>query len=222
MFEWAYDLNGSKVPFLKKLYIPTATVVEQGEIVDFTPGTGVVVLADADDSDDPYMGVANYAHAASSGTSIFVSVSPTAVYCHRCTEVITATGGSTTTFVVSTLVPTTDNLWIGGYLEVISCAADSSLNGKRIYITDSTGTGGTLTFDTQIAAFASGDTAYLCPGPLAIGTTGWNLDDDGVDVDWAQNGTTGESLVLVDVNPSAMEAYFMFRLHKFGNGPVAL
>jgi hypothetical protein len=222
MFEWAYDMNGSKVPFIKRLYIPTATAVEKGEIIDFTPGTGVVVLSDSDDADDAYAGVAMYAHEASSGTEIAVSVSPTAVYRHNCTEVITATGGSTTTFVCSTLVPTTDNLWIGGYLEVVTCAADSSMIGKRIYITDSTGTGGTITFDTQPAAFASGDTARLCPGPLALYTTGWNLDDDAVDVDWAQNGTTGESLVLVDVNPSAMEAYFMLRLHKFGNGPASL
>jgi len=222
MFEWSHDLNGSKVPFIKRLPIPTETAIDQGEIIDFTPATGVVVLADPDDFDDPAAGVALYAHAANSGTLIPVSASPTAVYRHKCNKILTATGGSTTTFVVATLVPTTDNLWIGGMLEVVTCAADSSMIGKKIPITDSTGTGGTLTFDTQPAAFAAGDTAKLCPGPLAIRTTAWNLTDDALDVDWAENTTTGESLILVDADPANMIAYFMIRLHRFANSSVAL
>ena len=220
-FEWAYDLNGSKVPIIKPFYIPTATVIEKGELVDFTPGTGVIVLGnDGTDFDGPAIGAAINAHAANSGTEIKVSASPTAVYKHKCGNIITATGGSATTFVVAGLLPQTDDLWIGGYLEVVTCAADSSLVGKRIKITDSTGATGTLTFATQAAAFAAGDTARLCPGPLAIGEKGWDLDADGMNVDWDTSG--GESLVLVDTDPANMTAYFMLRLHRFGNGPAAL
>ena len=222
MFEWAYDLNGSKVPFIKNLPIPTATAIDQGEIIDYTAGTGVVVVADPDDLDDPVAGVAVYAHPANSGTTIPVSMSPSAVYKHRCNKILTATGGSTTTFVVATLVPTTDNLWIGGMLEVVTCAADPSMVGKKIPITDSTGTGGTLTFDAQPSAFAAGDTARLCPGPLAIGTTAWNLTDDALDIDWGENTTTGEALILVDADPANMAAYFMIRLNRFANSSLTL
>lgn len=223
MFEWAYDLNGSKVPIIKPLPIPAATAVAQGEIVDFTPGTGVIKLGtDGVDFDGPAVGVATHAHAANSGSTLKVSASPTAVYRHNCGQILTATGGSATTFVVATLVPATNNLWVGGMLEVVTCAADSSLIGKRIPITASTGATGTLTFAAQTAGFAAGDTARLCPGPFAIRTTVWNLDANGVNVDWAQNATTGESLVLVDVDPANMLAFFMLRLHRFGNGPAAL
>lgn len=217
MFTWAYDLNGSKVPFIKPLYIPSATVIEKGEIVDFTPGTGVVVLAAPTDFDDPAIGVAINAHPANSGNEIKVSISPTAVYASNCSTVLTATGGSTTTFVDSSLAPATDNVWVGGCLEVVTCAADPSMVGKRIRITASTGNTGTLTFDTQPAAFAAGDTARLCPGPLAIGTTAWNLTGDATDVDWGESTNTGAGLVLVDVDPANMKAFFMIRLHRLGN-----
>jgi len=213
-FRWAYDLNGAKVPFVRSLYIPTATAIEMGEIVLFTPGTGVAVVAGTD-FDDPSIGVALYAHAANSGYSISVSVSPTAVYSHGNGNTITATGGSTTTFVVAGLLPQTDYLWIGGRLKIIACAADSSLNGKIIEITGSTGSTGTITFDTQAAAFASGDTAYLCPGSRAITEYGWDLDGDGMNIDWDTSG--GSAITLVDVDPDTFTSYWMFRLHQFGN-----
>lgn len=218
-FFWAYDMNGSKVPIVKPFVIPTATVIEEGELVLHTPGTGIAVVAGTD-FDDPFMGAAVNAHAANSGTEIKVSSSPTAVYSHGCGNIITATGGSATTFVVAGLLPQTDDLWIGGYIQVVTCAADSSLVGKRIKITDSTGATGTLTFAAQAAAFAAGDTARICPGPLAIGEFGWDLDADGMNVDWDTSG--GEALKLVDVDPVNMTAYFMPRLHQFGNGPAAL
>ena len=218
-FEWAYDLNGSKVPIIKPFVIPTATVIEQGEVVLHTPGTGIAVVAGTD-FDDPVMGVAINAHAANSGTEIKVSASPTAVYSHGCGNTITATGGSTTTFVVAGLLPQTDNLWIGGYIKIISCAADSSLNGTKIKITDSEGSSGTLTFSTQAAAFASGDTAYLCPGKLAIGEYGWDLDSDGMNVDWDTSG--GSAWTLVDTDAENMRSFWMSRLHQFGNYPKTL
>lgn len=218
-FYWAYDLNGAKVPMIKDMYIPTGTVIEEGEIVAFTMGTGIVV-ADGTDFDTCHLGVALHAHPANSGTSLKVSVSPTAVYAHGCGNVITATGGSTTTFVVSGLLPATDDVMNGGYLKIIACAADATLNGKKIKITDHTGSGGTLTFATQGAAFAAGDTAYLCPGPLAITGYGWDLDSDGMNVDWDTDG--GSALTLVESDPANMTAYFKFRLHYFGDYPKAL
>jgi hypothetical protein len=218
-FYWAYDLNGAKVPIVKPFVIPTATAIEQGEMVLHTPGTGIAVVAGTD-FDDPAMGAAINAHAANSGTEIKVSASPTAVYKHGNGNIITATGGSTTTFTVAGLLPQTDDLWIGGYIQVVTCAADSTMVGKRIKITDSTGATGVLTFAAQGAAFAAGDTARLCPGPLAIGEFGWDLDADGMNVDWDTNG--GEALMLVDVDPANMLSFWMLRLHQFGNYGKAL
>lgn len=220
MFEWAYELNGSKTVFPSKLYIPTATAVKQGAVVKFTPGTGVEVAAGTD-LDDPSIGVAIAEHAANSGTEIKVSISPTAVYRHRCSNVITATGGSTTTFVCSGLLPQVDHLWKGGMLEIVNCQNDSSLNGKKIPISDSTGSTGALTIGTQPVALQSGDTVRICPGPLAITTHTWDLDSDNQNIDW-DAAAVGEGMQLVAVDPVNMTAYFMFRLHQLGNGIVAI
>jgi len=217
-FIWAYDLNGSKVPIVKPFVIPTATVIEEGEMTLFTPGTGVAAVAGTD-FDDPALGPAINAHPANSGTEIKVSASPTAVYRHKSDNIITATGGSATTFVVAGLLPQTDDLWIGGYLEIVTCAADATMVGRKIKITDSTGATGTLTFATQAAAFAAGDTAKLCPGPLAIREFGWDLDADGMNVDWDTSG--GETLQLVDVDPANMISFWKLRLHQFGNDAAA-
>lgn len=219
MFKWAYDLSGNKTPQIKELPIPAATAIELGEMVLFTPGTGIAVVAGTD-FDDPALGVAMQEHAANAGTNIKVSVSPTAVYKLVPRNVITATGGSTTTFVVAGLLPQTDDIWNGGYIQVVTCAADASQIGKKIKITDCTGATGTLTFDAQAAAFAAGDTAYLCPGPLAIGSFGWDLDANGTEVDW--DTSLGEALMLVDVDPETFTTYWKLRLHQFGDGPVAI
>ena len=218
-FRWAYDLNGSKVPLVRPMYIPTATAIEKGEVLKFTPGTGIVV-GDASDTDTAHIGVAVNEHEANSGTEIKVSISPMAVYAHKSTNIITATGGSTTTFVVSGLLPQIDDLWIDGCIEIVTCAADSSMIGRRLKITDSDGSDGSVTFAAQTAAFASGDTARICPGPRAIGEYGWDLDGDGMNIDWDTDG--GESLILVDVDPDNMTSYWMLRLHTFGNDGLTI
>jgi hypothetical protein len=220
MFYWARSLGGAPVGIPKKLYIPTATAIDQGEVILHTPGTGVAVVAGTD-LDDPSIGVAAHAHAANSGTEISAYTSPTDVFGLKSKNIITATGGSTTTFVCAGLLPQTDDLWNDGYLQVVTCAADPSLVGKRIKITDSTGGTGTLTFAEQVAAFAAGDTAYLCPGKRAIGTYVWNLDGDGTDIDW-DAVATGSGITLEDVDPEKMTTYWVFRLHQFGNYPKAL
>jgi hypothetical protein len=206
----------SKEARMQPLPIPETTVIEQGEIIDFTPGTGVVVMGAAgEDFDGPAAGVAVNAHASGDGSSIKVITDPNAVFAHKSSNIITATGGSTTTFVVAGLLPQTDDIWKGGMLEVVTCAADPSMVGKRIPITDSTGSSGTLTFATQPSAFAAGDTARLCPGPFAINEHGWDLDSDGMNVDWDTSG--GEGLQLVDTDPANMTSFWKIRLHRFGN-----
>jgi hypothetical protein len=216
MFEYAQELNGGAV-HPRRYFIPDATAVSKGEVVAFTPGTGIVAVDS--DNDDPVLGVVAATKPANGGTEAFVYDSPNAVFRLKPRSLLTATGGSTTTFVVSTLQPQTDDIWIGGYLEIVSCAADPSLVGKRILITDSTGSTGTLTFAAQKAAFGAGDTAYLCPGPRAIGSYGWDLVADADDIDWTSSG--GEALELVGVEPEKFITYWKFRLHQLGNDAAA-
>lgn len=207
-FKWAGDLNGQKNPMIRKILIPTATAIEEGEPIDFTQGTGAIVLAGPTDFDDPIFGVASAAHTANSGTTLEISYSPTAIYKYHASKTYTATGGSTTTLVDSSLLPQTDNFWINGKIKIISCAADSSLNGKKITITDSTGSSGTLTFATQIAALASGDTYQLCLGEYADGYLGYDLDSDAMNPDFDANG--GNVLKFEYADPENMDMYFTF------------
>jgi len=207
-FIYAGDLNGQKNELKRKFLIPTATVIERGEPVSFTQGTGVIVLPGPTDFDDRVTGVATAAHAASAGTSIELNYSPTAVYRYHASKTYTATGGSVTTIVDSSLVPTTDDFWIGGMIKVINCVADSSLNGKLIPITDSTGSGGTLTFATQSAAFASGDTYQVCLGNYADDYLGYDLSSDAMHPDFDAIG--GATLRYLYSTPETMDMYFVF------------
>jgi len=210
-FRWAGDLNGQKNPIVRKYYVPDATAIEKGEPVQFTQGTGIVVHAGPTDFDDPIFGVSMQEKAASDGTTeIELSVSPTALYKYDCrSQAYTLTDGSTTTAVDSSIVPQTDNFWIGGMIEIISCAADSSLNGRRVRISDSTGSTGTLTLgETLPAALASGDTIYLCPGYMAHGHLGYDLDSTAMKVNFDADG--GTVLEIFDTNPDTMEMIVMF------------
>lgn len=220
-FTWAGDLNGSKNPIIRTMYIPTATAIEKGEPIQFTQGTGVVVLPGPTDFDDPIAGVSMQEHAANSGTTLEVSVSPTAIYKYKANKVYTMTGGSTTTCVDSSLVPQTDDFWIGGAIQIITCAADSSLIGRIVKISDSTGATGTLTLaETLPAALASGDTYKLVPGYMAEGYTGFDLDSDAMNPDYDAIG--GESLQFLWSNPDTMESFWRFVLHEYANHVNAL
>lgn len=219
-FIWAGDLNGHKNPLIRKVLIPTATAIEKGEPIQFTQGTGVVVLPGPTDFDDPIYGVATAAHAANSGTELEINYSPTAIYRYNASKTYTATGGSTTTIVDSSLVPATDDFWIGGAVKVVNCQADSSLNGRIIEITDSTGGTGTLTFAAQEAAFASGDTYQLVPGTYAEGYVGYDLDSDAMNPDYDANG--GETLQFLYRKAGTMESFWRFILHEFANHVNAL
>lgn len=153
-FNYAGSINGHKNPTIRKIVIPTATVIEKGEPIDFTQGTGAIVLAGPTDFDDPIYGVSNQEHAASSGTTLEIIDPVGTIFKYKAAKTYTMTGGSTTTAVDSSLLPAVNDFWKGGAVKIISCAADASLNGLIIPITGSTGASGTLTFATQIAALA--------------------------------------------------------------------
>lgn len=212
-FQWAGDLNGHKNPIVKKYIVPDATAIEDGEPVDFTQGTGIIVLAGPTDLDDPILGVSMNEKAASDGlTELEVSVSPSALYKYKAQDAYTATGGSTTTFVDSSLLPQVDDFWKGGAIQIVSCAADSSLNGRVVRISGSTGASGTLTLaETLPAALAAGDTAYLCLGRYAENYLGYDLTADAMHPDFDANG--GNVLRFLHSNPDLMEMFFVFEKH---------
>lgn len=209
-FNWAYDLNGQKNPLIKKFVVPNATAIENGEPVGFTQGTGVIVLAGPTDLDDPILGVSMNEKAASDGqVQLEVSVSPSAVYSYKAAKAYTATGGSTTTFTDSSLLPQTDNFWKGGAIKIISCAADPELNGRVVKIASSTGATGVLTLaETLPAALASGDTAYLCLGEYAENHLGYDLDSTAMHPDFDADG--GNVLRFLHSNPATMTMFFKF------------
>lgn len=209
-FQWAYDLNGQKNEIIKKVPVPDATAIEDGEPVQFTQGTGIIVHAGPTDLDDPVFGISRNEKAANDGqTELEVSVSPSAVYKYQPSLAFTATGGSTTTFVDSSLLPQVNNFWKGGAIKIVSCAANPSLNGRIVRISASTGASGTLTLaETLPSALASGDTAYLCLGEYAQDYLGYDLTSDAMNVDFDANG--GNVLRFIESNPETMDMFFKF------------
>jgi hypothetical protein len=221
-FIYAGSLNGHKNPIVTKLPVPDATAIEKGEPIDFTQGTGVIVLAEPTDFDDPIFAVSNEEKAANDGKlEIEVILDPSAIYKYKASKVYTLTGGSTTTAVDSSLQPQTNNFWKGGAIQIVNCVADPSLNGKIVKISASTGATGTLTLaETLPTALASGDTILLVPGEFARGYFGFDLDADAMNPDFDAIG--GECLQFLYSNTDTMESFYKFRLHKFGDHVGAL
>jgi len=223
-FKFAFNTAGkSAIP--REFPIATGTAIEKGEIVKFTPGTGVVAIGDAD-QDDPVLGVAleNHDGATADGrqTGLLIKVATDLndVFELQSTEAQTLTGGSTTTAVISGLLPQTNDLWNGGYIEIVTCAASSELVGTMHKITDSVGSSGTLTVPTMAAALASGDTIRIHPGKLALTEFGWDLNSDGTDIDYTSSG--GEAIQLFDVDPARKKSFWKLRLQQYASHPVAL
>lgn len=216
-FRYAYSRSGrGGQPRIHP--IASATAIEQGEVVQKSSG---LIIATADqDQDDPVFGVSAEGHDGStsgrnSGTEIKIFDSPDDVFAYTPKAVAcTATGGSTTTIEDSSLAGFAANDELnGGYVKIISCAADSSLNGKVVSISDYVASGGVITLsETLSGAIASGDTFYLCPGKIAIGNHAHDLNSDGTDIDWETSG--GEALEIYDVDPETFTVFFRIRQHQ--------
>lgn len=213
-FNWSGNKAGHKNPNIRKMYVPDATAIEHGEPIIYTQGTGIAVVAAPTDFDDPIYGVSAVEKAASDGTTSIdiVEASPYDIFKYKCAKTYTLTGGGTTTAVVASLMPQVNSFWMGGAIKIIACAADSSLNGRVVKISDSTGSSGTLTLaETLTAALASGDTIHLCPGYMAHDYLGYDLDSDSMNPDFAAVG--GNILRIYDTNPDAMEFRVTFERH---------
>jgi hypothetical protein len=230
-FKWAYNTsNPTKQPRTYK--IATGTAIEKGEVVKLV--SGLVVAVGDTDQDDPYLGVAAEGHTGSGsgrdvGLEIQVYDHPDDVFALKPGIAITASGGSTTTFVDSSLINNAGttitsytDMFKGGYIQIVTCAASSALVGRKVKISAFNATNGTLTLaETLPAAIASSDTAYLCPGKLAIGSHTWNLDSNGIDINW-EDTSVGEALRIFDADPETFRVFVKFRLHQNGSHPAAI
>ena len=176
-----YDVNGSQVTSVKEYDIDAATAVSIGQVVKLT--SGKVVLAVAGET-SPILGVAYESHPGTAdtlnprgnGTRIKVLDGPASVY--ECpAPQITATGGSTTTFVASTVAGFADSDFVGGKMKLITKGANSALTapiGTVYPITGSTAASGTFTTTTAIAGgVTAGDIFAIFP---PIGFQKGNLD----------------------------------------------
>ena len=226
-FKWAYNTSYPCAK-PKEFLIGGSTAIEKGEVVLFTPAVGIAAVAGTD-FDDPAIGVAAESHDGSTadflgrqtGTAIRVFDDAMDVFELEEKTTLALTGGSTTVATVAGLLPQTDNLWINGYIEIITCAADSDLIGRMVKITDSVGATGVLTLaETLPSALAAVDTIKLYPGNYALNQYGWDLNSDGTEPDYETSA--GEAIQLVKVDAEKKKSYWKMRLHQKASGPAAL
>lgn len=214
-FVWSGNKAGHKNPNIRKCYVADATAIEKGEPIVYTAGTGVAAITAPTVFDDPIYGVSAQEKAANDGVTAIdiVEASPYDIFKYKCSVVYTLTGGSTTTAVESSLQPQTINkFWAGGAIRIVTCAADSSLVGRIVRISDSTGATGSLALaETLPAALAANDTIQICPGYMAHDYLGYDLDANSMNPDWDAVG--GKVLRVYDTNPETMEVRFTFERH---------
>ena len=176
----SFDATGSQVQAQRDYQIATGTAIAQDQIVKLTGGK--VVLAVAGETSpilgtaaESHTGVADTLNNRSAGLVIRVNDSPTQVFEYAAPQA-KATGGSTTTFVASTVAGFADSDFVGGYLKLISKGA-SSTNvdsiGTIYPITGSTAATGTFTIATITGAFTAGDVCAIFP---PVGFQKGNLD----------------------------------------------
>ena len=175
--EWGFrpirtKVGGTPTPLTDKAPIAAGTVIEMFELVKISVGTGVVALGainiDGTDalyvagkkstSSDTFTEIPLYG---GSQTLFMVAVKEIAEG-----TVLTATGGSGTTFVDSSLVIADgtygNDLLKGAVLEVDSCASGDASDGDELTLTGYTASSGTCTFaSVGSTGFTSGDKAHF-------------------------------------------------------------
>lgn len=176
-----YNANGAQVDSIKEYDIAYNTAVAVGQVVKLT--SGLVVLASAGETTailgvaaEPHPGSADALNPRANGTKIKICDAPNAIF--ECpAPQITATGGSTTTFVASTIAAGADNDFVGGKMKLVKKGANSTITdavGTVYKITGSTAASGTLTTtDTIGGGCTAGDIFAVFP---PIGFQKGNLD----------------------------------------------
>ena len=164
-----YASSGEQVTGMGEYEIATGTVIALNQVVKLTSNKVVVGLVG---ETSPILGTAAEAHSGaadtlnprSTGLRIKVYDSPNQVF-ECAAPKSTATGGSTTTFVDSTVSGFADSDFVGGKLKLISkVAASTNLDpiGTVYDITGSTAATGTFTF-AATTALVAGDVCQVFP-----------------------------------------------------------
>ena len=223
-FKFAYN-SANRVSPPKKYLIGATTVVKKGALVKFVIGSGVEELGGtlAAAMTSPILGVAAAGHdgvtddGVNKATLIEVYSDPNDVFELRSTYAITADSGSTSTFVeANTGDGDVTDLFKNGYLEVVTCAADSTMVGEMIKITGYTHSSGSFAFATQRAAFAVGDTARLHPGKNAVGFYKSDASSDSMDIAYLAGDEDGLLMLIVDAEPESKKCFYKIRLNQLG------
>lgn len=177
----SYDVTGSQVTGIKEYDIAAATAVSIDQVVKLSGGK--VVLAAVGET-GPILGTAVESHPGtadtlnirSNGLRIKVYDSPTQVF-EGVAPQVTATGGSTTTFVASTVAGFADSDFVGGKMKLITKGATSTITdplGTVYPITGSTAATGTFTTTQTITGgVTAGDIFAIFP---PVGFQKGNLD----------------------------------------------
>lgn len=156
--------------YLIKMPYPGSVKIEEGEIVKFvrtTSSPGMSPAAQANLTAIGCMIAAESKTASDSAGTVKCYARPYEVFEVPVQEIVgtvtlTATGGSTTTFVDSHLVLGQDDLLIGATAVVLSMASGNQAANTELTVTDYTSSSGTLTFATLGATgFATSDTIKI-------------------------------------------------------------
>lgn len=214
------DKSGSQVESIGEYEIATATAITEGSLVKLVDAKVVAVTATETAA---ILGVAKEAHSGaadgfnprSNGLKILVSDGPDAVY-EAPAPKVTATSGSTTTFVSTAIVGTygTD-AFKGGKLKIISKVAASTNTdpiGTIYDITASHTSNGTITFATIAGAVTAGDVMQIFP---PVGFAGGNLDATFQKL--VLSGSASLPIKSVGYDTDRGVTKHMASLHEFGN-----
>lgn len=175
-----YSTSGEQVTSITSYEIATATAISIGQVVKLTSNKVVVGLV-AETS--PIIGVAAEAHSGaadvlnqrSKGLSIKIYDSPNQVFESPAPR-STATSGTTTTHVDTSLATFADDDFKGGKLKLVSKGASSTNTdpiGTIYEITGSTASSKTFTFAAAGGAITAGDIVEVYP---PVGFAKGNLD----------------------------------------------
>ena len=226
-FVPAYREGGGPIE-ARPFYIASGTAIKKGEIVKFTPGTGIEAVAGTD-FDDPALGVAAEEHDGStagrqSGTEILVYCDPDIVYKVVPKTESTADSGDATSWVDAEFTAA-DDIFNGGKIVITDTNdVDGFEVGDVLDITDFANSGGDFTVTGAGGTIAAGMKGYVYPGDLAVGSHAFDLDSDGTNIDMKTAG--GASLIITGTSYDAAKkettVYCKLRLHQFGNYVVAL
>ncbi len=165
MFRHVGYIGGDGSPLISDYPISAGADIREGALVRVVPGSGLLSVAPPASLANAILGVAaRKSTSADTFTELPVIVATPADLWEVDIEeilkgvVLTATGGSATTFVDSSLQGASDDSLIGTVVEVVSMASGDQPVGTLLTVTDYARSTGTLTFPSLGATgFAAGD-----------------------------------------------------------------